>query len=116
MDDQFYRKENPKWRKPDSFLKKLWKNKTIRWFIIIGILLLIFALFSNKGILQRIRLESENAKWEEKVRAAEEEQKQLGEELEAVEKDKKMIEKIAREKYDMVKEGEKVYKLKEKDE
>lgn len=48
----------------------------------------------------------------EKVRQSEEETKQLQAQVKALEGDKKTIEKVAREKYGMVREGEKVYRVK----
>jgi cell division protein FtsB len=116
MDDQFYRKENPKWRKPDNWFKKFWKNKTFRWIFITGVIVIIIGLFSNKGILRRIQLEKEKAVWLDSIKKAEYEQKQLEQQSKALESDKKAIEKVARENFGMVKEGETVYKLKKKTE
>jgi cell division protein FtsB len=116
MDDQFYRKENPKWRKPDKWFKKLWKSKTFRWIFITGVIVIIIGLFSNKGILQRIRLENEKAVWLDSIKKAEDEQKQLEQQSKDLDSDKKAIEKVARENFGMVKEGETVYKLKKKQE
>ncbi len=94
----------------------------LRWSLIIGLPILLFITFSNRGALQRIRLENEKMEWEQKVRAAEEEQlrlRQLSKTLDAEPSTPKeraasneLIEKIAREKYGMVKEGETVYKVK----
>jgi cell division protein FtsB len=116
MDDQFYRKENPKWRKPENWFKKLWKNRTFRWIFITGIIVIIIALFSNKGVLQRIKLEKEKEEWLQKIKKTEKEQKRLEQQSKALDSDKKAIEKVARENYGMVKEGETVYKLKKKEE
>jgi cell division protein FtsB len=116
MDDQFYRKENPKWRKPENWFKKLWKNKTFKWIFITGVIVIIIGLFSNKGILQRIRLEKDKAAWLDSIKKAEDEQKQLEQQSKALDSDKKAIEKVARENFGMVKEGETVYKLKKKQE
>jgi cell division protein FtsB len=116
MDDQFYRKENPKWRKPDNWFKKLWKNKTFRWIFVTGVIVIIIGLFSNKGILRRIQLEKEKAVWLDSIKKAEYEQKQLEQQSKELDSDKKAIEKIARENFGMVKEGETVYKLKKKQE
>lgn len=81
MDDQFYRKENPKWRKQESRLSKIWKNKRLRWFLLFGMVAIIIGLFSNKGILQRIRLEKERQAWKEKIETVEKEQERLKKEL-----------------------------------
>jgi cell division protein FtsB len=47
----------------------------------------------------------------EKINTAEEEQKKLKEQSKALDGDPKAIEKVAREKYGMVRENEKVYKV-----
>jgi len=117
MDENYYRKQNPSWRKRDGFMRKLWKRRYLRWFIIIILVTLIFSIFSNKGILQRIRLEQEKKFWIEKVDSLQKVQTQLKKELDALEKNNlETIEKVAREKYNFVKKGETIYKLKKKEE
>jgi cell division protein FtsB len=49
------------------------------------------------------------------IRSAEAENKRLQAESKALDGDKKVIEKVAREKYGMVREGETVYKVKKKE-
>ena len=68
-------------------------------------------LFGNRGILQRVRLQHQKAELEAKIRQAQEETKTLQSQSKALDGDKKAIEKVAREKYGMVREGEKVYKV-----
>lgn len=116
MDDQFYRKEKPKWRKQEGRVSKLWKNKTLRWLLISSMIIIVFGLFGNKGILQRIRLEKEKQTWEQKIDSAEAEQARLKKLLNDLECNKDAIEKVAREKYGLVKEDETIYKLKKKEE
>ena len=111
MDDQFYRKINP-----ERFLKKVArnasKNKKRTALIVALFLLLLYFLFDNKGIITRLRLESEQTEWEEKLRADSAETKHLQEQIKALEGDKKTIEKTAREKYGMKREGETIYQVK----
>ena len=47
----------------------------------------------------------------QKIQQAEQEQKQLQDQSKALDGDKKAVEKVAREKYGMVREGEKVYRV-----
>lgn len=115
MNEQYYRKENPKWRKEEKFLTKLWKNKTFKWFVVFGIIALISALFSDRGVLQRIRLEKEKQVWQKKIDSVQAEQNRLKNELKGLINDKEAVEKVAREKYGLIKEGETIYKLKKKE-
>jgi len=111
MDDQFYRKIHP-----ERFLKKIArsasKNKKRTALIVALFLLLLYFLFDNKGIVPRLRLESEQREWEEKLKADSAETKRLQEQIKALETDKKTIEKTAREKYGMKREGETIYQVK----
>ncbi len=110
MDAKYFRKIKKRLA-PRSIGEILWANK--RWtawgaLVFVGAL---FVIFAGNGVLQRRRLEADRAVLMEKIRAAEEEQKKLREQSRALDGDKKAIEKVAREKYGMVREGEKVYKI-----
>lgn len=111
MDEQFYRKARPKfsvW----GWLKKRLKNRIVLISLLILLPVLSYVTFGNRGILKRVGLESEKAAMQEKVKEALAEQKLLQERSTALDKDPKAIEKIAREKYGMIREGETVYKIK----
>lgn len=126
MDIQYYRKFLPasvhsrrqagKFRKIIlSGFRRLWKRPVLRWVVLLGIPFLLFVTFSNKGILQRMRLEEEKKLWQEKVGQAQTEQQQLQQQSKALETDTSpggAVEKVARERYGMVREGETVYKVK----
>lgn len=111
MEDKFYRN-----LQPERFLKKISrsakKNKRRTIFLIILFLLFLYLLFDNKGIITRIRLEVQHREWIEKVKSDSIETKRLQEQIKALEDDKKTIEKTAREKYGMAREGETVYRVK----
>jgi len=111
MENQFYRN-----LQPERFLKKISrsakKNKRRTIILIILFLLFIYLLFDNKGIITRIRLEVQHREWIEKVKSDSIETKRLQEQIKALEGDKKTIEKTAREKYGMAREGETVYQVK----
>jgi cell division protein FtsB len=111
MDDQYYRKERPK-RSISSWLGKKWKNKNLRLTLLIVIPVFSFITFSNKGVLQRLHIESEKRIMQEKIQQAHQEQLKLQEQSKALDNDPKAIEKVAREKYGMIREGETVYKIK----
>lgn len=108
---EFYRKPQKRSR-VKSLLKIIFKNKRRSVLALLGIMLFSFLLFANNGIIVRVRLEQRRTEMIEKVRQSEEETKQLQAQVKALEGDKKTIEKVAREKYGMVREGEKVYRVK----
>jgi cell division protein FtsB len=114
MDIRYYRKFTPR-RIVTSGFRRLWKRPLLRWVVLIGVPFLVYATFSSKGILQRIRLEKEKTQWLEKIEQARVEQQRLQQQARALEHDTSpggAIEKVARERYGMVREGETVYKLK----
>ena len=111
MEGDFYRK--PRKRKLISDLrKKLFKTRRRGIITVVSFLLLLYFLFDNKGIIARASLEMERQEMVEKVNAAEEETTQLQSDLKSLQGDKKTVEKVAREKHGMVREGETVYKVK----
>lgn len=89
------------------------KKTTI--LVVIFIVLLIF-LFNNKGLIQRFKIENEKDELIEKIEAAKNEQQNLKKEIKELESNPEKIEKIAREKYGMIKPGEKVYRVKPEEE
>ena len=109
-DNLFYRKERKR-IDARALLKKVLKNRRAVLAVIVGAPILLYVVFGHRGILQRIRLEREKTALEVKIRAAEAEGKALQAESKALDGDKKAVEKAAREKYNMVKEGEHVYKV-----
>ena len=79
--------------------------------IIFFIILISVAVFGNKGLLQRITLESEKKDLEGMLNAEINKTKQLQTEIEELKSSEERQEKIAREKYGMTREGEKIYKV-----
>jgi cell division protein FtsL len=108
MDDLFYRKKKRRFD-PQQILRLL-RNKRFLAAMAIGLPLIGFILFGNRGIVQRIRLERQQAELQQKIREAEAETRRLQTEQKALEGDPKAIEKAAREKHGMVRDGETVYK------
>ena len=88
------------------------KNKKRTILLVIAFLLFLYLLLDNKGILTRFRLEAQHREWIEKVKSDSVETIRLQEQIKALEGDKKTIEKTAREKYGMAREGETVYQVK----
>jgi cell division protein FtsB len=111
MDAQYYRKTIKKNRLTGLF-KKMAKSNWARIILLAGIPLLTFVMFNNKGILQHIHLAKEKQEMQQKISEAHQEQLQLQKQSRALDADPKAIEKVAREKYGMVRDGETVYKVK----
>ena len=113
MDNLFYRKDR---KKLDirAMVKKLGKNKRAMIGLVVGLPLILFLFFGNHGIVQRIRLQNQKSELEVKILQAESETKQLQVESKALDGDRKAIEKLAREKHGMIREGETVYKVRKK--
>ena len=80
--------------------------------IIVGTVLAMYILFNNHGVVARVRLEHQRNVMIAKVKEAEEETARLQSYLKALDGDKMTIEKVAREKYGMAREGETVYRVK----
>jgi cell division protein FtsB len=65
-------------------------------------------------LLQRVKLEIEKRELEREIEQIQIENSKLRSQINMLETDLKYIEKIAREKYGMVKDGEVIYKIIEK--
>lgn len=107
---KFYRKIR-KQIQPDRLAETVKENKRATVVVIAAFMLFLYVLFNSNGIIARVRLEMQKSEALEKIRSAEEEQKKLKEQSKALDGDPKAVEKVAREKYGMVRENEKVYKV-----
>jgi len=73
--------------------------------------LLLFVFFNNRGLLQRMKLENQKQALELKVRELRKEQEELQRFSKLLDGDRPTIEKVARERYGMVRDGETVYRV-----
>lgn len=112
MENQFYRKVPSSRRLFRDILKKALKDKKRTAVILASVVIIAYLTFDNKGIIARVRLESQKKELEQKILQAEAETKALHAQIKALEDDKQTIERIAREKYGMAKDGETVYRVK----
>jgi cell division protein FtsB len=110
MSNQFYRKLHSK-SEVLGRLKKITRTKSVLYTILVVIPVVSFVTFSNKGVLKRMTLESDKQAMIDKVHEAQLEQARLVDQSKALDKDPRAIEKVAREKYGMIREGETVYKV-----
>lgn len=94
-----------------NVIRYIFHRKKFFIYLVILLAVLSFAVFGKKGILQRVELEMENRSLKEKL--AQEQQKTitLQKEIEEIKTSDKKIEKVAREKFGMVKDGEEIYKV-----
>jgi cell division protein FtsB len=109
LDNLYYRKDAP-----HGFtrrLKALLKNRRLVLALILGIPVLIYVVFGQRGILQRLSLEREKTELQGRIKSASVEEKKLEKESKQLDNDPQAIEKVAREKHNMVREGDRVYKM-----
>jgi cell division protein FtsB len=111
----FYRKKGRSGALRAS-LRKLLANRRLMLLLVVGAPILLYVFFGPRGVLKRIQLQQEKTVLEEQIRAAEAEQRALQAQSKALEGDRAAIEKVAREKYGMLKEGETVYRVHRKKE
>jgi cell division protein FtsB len=114
MPNEFYRKDRKRFDVP-WMLRKLLRNKRLMLLLAGGLLLSGYVLFGSRGVVQRIRLKNQKAELQTMIQQAESDNRRLQAESKALDGDKKTIEKVAREKYGMVRDGETVYKVRKKE-
>ena len=80
-------------------------------YLLVLLVIVIYAVFGKKGILQRVELEMENEELRTKLKEEQEKTIMLQKQIDELKSSDKEIEKVAREKYGMMKEGEEIYKV-----
>lgn len=94
-----------------NIIRYVWHRRRFFLYLFILLLILSYAVFGKKGILQRVGLELENRELQQKLKEEQEKTIMLQNEIEQLKNSEKKIEKVAREKYGMTKEGEEIYKV-----
>ncbi len=107
MEGRYYRKKTGS----DNLRRRLKSNGFIIGSLV-AVPVLFYIVFGSHGIIQRIELENRISTLEEKIKVAEIENERLKEVAKALDSDMKAIEKVAREKYAMARQGETVYRIK----
>jgi cell division protein FtsB len=101
--------------KDDGFFKNIvryiYHRKKFFLYLLILLAVASYAVFGKKGVLQRVELEMENRNLKEKLKLEQEKTTMLQREIEELKTSDSKIEKVAREKYGMVKDGEEIYKV-----
>lgn len=92
------------------------KNKLLRYtFFVIVLIGIIFLIFNESGFIKYLKLKSEVNQLNKEVKARDLENINREAEIDSLEKkNPAKIEEVAREKYGMMKKGEKVIKVEEK--
>lgn len=101
--------------KDEGFFKNVisyvYHKRKAFFLTLIIIVLLSLTVFGKKGLLQRYELELENKALKEKLKNEQDRTIMLQKEIEDLKNSDKKIEKVAREKYGMTKDGEEIYKI-----
>ena len=101
--------------KEDGFFKNIFKylyhRRRMLLYVLVLLLIMAYAVFGKKGILQRVELEMENKELQRKLKEEQEKTLILQKQIDDLKSSDKEIEKTAREKYGMTKEGEEIYKV-----
>ena len=93
-------------------LRFLKYNKIFALFLFIVLLLIYMTIFGNKGLISRIDLESQKKQLEEELQTEINKGEELQKEINELNNSESKIEKVAREKYGLTKEGEQIYRIK----
>ena len=91
--------------------QRLKRGRRLGLILLVGIPISGYVLLNPHGIIQRVRLELEKREMAQKLKEAELERQHLQDLSKKLETDRRTIEKVAREKYGMLREGETVYKV-----
>jgi cell division protein FtsB len=110
MENRFYRREKRTGMKK-SIITRILQNKKMMIILSIAGPLLLFVLFNNRGLLQRIKLENQRQMLGLKVQELRKEQEELQRFSKLLDGDLATIEKVARERYGMIRDGETLYRV-----
>ncbi len=93
-------------------LKKM-KRQSVLILLILSVGL-VYILFDSRGLIQRLRLAGDKASLEKKIEKLQKENASMREEIRKLQTSNQEIERIAREKYFMHRNGEKIIKVEPK--
>jgi len=83
-----------------------------RWLgVLVVLVVLLFIIFNRHGLLRQYRLRSEQKRLDAEIALLQERATELRQEMASLESDLMYIERLVREKYRMVKRGEKVFRV-----
>ena len=94
-----------------TVLRRLLRNRRLVLGLLVGTPILLYVLFGSRGVVQHVRLQARKDELEQRIRDAEADSVRLQAESRALDGDRVAIERVAREKYNMVRDGETVYRV-----
>ncbi|MCX6157047.1 MAG: septum formation initiator family protein [Ignavibacteriota bacterium] len=86
-------------------------NKFFTLLALIIISVIVYAVVADKGLLTRMKFQREKTKLEKQLIEEKKKQDTLRKEIDSLNNSDAKIERVAREKYGMTKEGEVIYKI-----
>jgi len=90
------------------------KKFSVRIILIILVIgVVAFLVFNQNGLIKYLNLRSEIEHLDSKIKSSEEKIKKLNKEIESLNTSRDKIERVAREKYHMMKSNERVLKIEE---
>ncbi|HQY20437.1 MAG TPA: septum formation initiator family protein [Ignavibacteria bacterium] len=94
-----------------SIVRFIKYNVNLVLIIVFFIGLISMTIFGNKGVLQKMKLEEETREIENLIKLELVKTENLQKEIDALSSSDKRLEEVAREKFGMTKDGEKIYKV-----
>ncbi len=94
----------------------MWKNKKTKFYLLLAVILIggAYLFFNEFGILKYIELKNDVDSLKQKIAKVDDENKALESEIDSLKrKEPAKIEQVAREKYNMMREGEKKIEMNE---
>lgn len=85
-----------------------------KFFTLLGLIIIfvvVYAIVADKGLLTRLKFQREKSKLEKQLIEEKKKQDTLRKEIDSLNNSDEKIERVAREKYGMTKEGEVIYKI-----
>ncbi|MBI3190064.1 MAG: septum formation initiator family protein [Ignavibacteriales bacterium] len=111
MNDLYYRKDSSHKIFP-NWLRRLFRNKKLIWSVVLLFIVTGMITFSDKGLLDRYHLQKQKEEMAALIQQARVDSLHLQKQSADLDTSKFAVEKVAREKYGMIREGETVYKQK----
>lgn len=94
-----------------SIVRFIKYNVNLVLVIVFFIGLISMTIFGNKGVLQKMKLEEETRELENLIKLELDKTENLQKEIDALSSSDTRLEEVAREKFGMTKDGEKIYKV-----
>lgn len=94
-----------------SIVRFIKYNVNLVLVIVFFIGLISMTIFGNKGVLQKMKLEEETRELENLIKIELDKTENLQKEIDALSSSNTRLEEVAREKFGMTKDGEKIYKV-----